>query len=85
MRQRAMVGHMVANSLYVAAGNRVGREAAIGKEGKANFYGSSFIADATGTVISEAGRGQTIAARAIPPGPTRCHRDAGKPPRWPSP
>jgi N-carbamoylputrescine amidase len=58
MWQRAMVGHAVANSVYVAAANRVGHEAAIGEGGEANFYGSSFIADPTGTVISEAGRSE---------------------------
>ncbi len=48
MWQRAMVGHAVSNSVYVAAANRVG------KEGDARFYGSSFICDYTGTKLAEA-------------------------------
>jgi N-carbamoylputrescine amidase len=58
MWQRAMLGHAVSNSVYVAAANRVGREAAIGEGGEATFYGSSFIADPTGAVVSEAGRSE---------------------------
>ena len=48
MWQRAMVGHAVSNSVYVAAANRVG------KEGDARFYGSSFVCDYTGTKVAEA-------------------------------
>jgi N-carbamoylputrescine amidase len=48
MWQRAMIGHAVSNSCYVAAANRVG------KEGNARFYGSSFICDYTGTKLAEA-------------------------------
>jgi len=55
MWQRAMQGHAVANAMYVAAANRVGRE------GSATFYGSSFIADPTGAMAAEAGRtGETL-------------------------
>ena len=55
MWQRAMVGHAVSNCCYVAAANRVGRE------GDALFYGSSFVCDYTGTVLSEADdRSETI-------------------------
>ena len=50
MWQRAMLGHAVSNSVYLAAANRVGTE------GDATFYGSSFIADYTGTKLSEADR-----------------------------
>jgi N-carbamoylputrescine amidase len=50
MWRRAMIGHAVANSVYVAASNRVG------SEGDAVFYGSSFVADPSGEVIAEAGR-----------------------------
>ena len=50
MWRRAMIGHAVANSVYVAAANRVGRE------GAATFYGSSFVADMRGEVLCEAGR-----------------------------
>ncbi len=48
MWQRAMIGHAVSNSLYVAAANRVGQE------GDARFYGSSFVCDYTGTKLAEA-------------------------------
>ena len=48
MWQRAMLGHAVSNSVYVAAANRVGQE------GDARFYGSSFICDYTGTKVAEA-------------------------------
>lgn len=48
MWQRAMIGHAVSNSCYVAAANRVGTE------GDARFYGSSFVCDYTGTKLAEA-------------------------------
>lgn len=48
--QRAMVGHAVSNSCYLAAANRVGQEAAT------YFYGSSFICDYTGELIASADR-----------------------------
>lgn len=48
MWQRAMIGHAVSNSVYVAAANRVGQE------GDARFYGSSFVCDYTGTKLAEA-------------------------------
>lgn len=48
MWQRAMIGHAVSNSCYLAAANRVGQE------GDARFYGSSFICDYTGTKLAEA-------------------------------
>lgn len=51
MWQRAMIGHAVSNSVYVAAANRVGQE------GDARFYGSSFICDYTGTKLAEADEG----------------------------
>lgn len=50
MWQRVMTGHAVANLCYVAAANRVGREA------EATFYGSSFICDYTGDKLAEADR-----------------------------
>ena len=50
MWQRAMIGHAVANACYLGAANRVGRE------GDATFYGSSFVADPTGTKLTEADR-----------------------------
>lgn len=42
-------GHAVANGVYVAAVNRVGRE------GKLKFWGNSFVADPFGGVIAHAG------------------------------
>ena len=50
MWRRAMLGHAVANSAYVAAANRVG------KEGDAEFYGSSFVCDYKGEYLAEADR-----------------------------
>ena len=50
MWRRAMLGHAVSNSVYIAAANRVGQE------GGATFYGSSFIADMEGELLAEAGR-----------------------------
>ncbi|MFK7986407.1 MAG: N-carbamoylputrescine amidase [Sandaracinaceae bacterium] len=47
--QRVMVGHAVANSIPVAAANR------IGDEGGQVFYGGSFIADPRGDVLHELG------------------------------
>ncbi len=44
--QRVMIGHAVANALPVAAANRVGVEAGL------TFYGSSFIADQRGELLS---------------------------------
>ena len=53
MWQRAMIGHAVSNSCYVAAANRIGTETVEGLS--QTFYGSSFISDYTGTKIQEAG------------------------------
>lgn len=50
MWQRVMQGHAVANTMYVAAANRVGTET------EATFYGSSFVADPTGAKVAEAAR-----------------------------
>lgn len=47
MWQRAMIGHAVCNSVYVAAANRVGVEKNM------NFYGSSFISDYCGEKLAE--------------------------------
>mgnify|MGYP000093886832 CR=1 FL=1 len=55
MWQRAMLGHAVSNSCYVAAANRVGTE------DSTTFYGSSFISDYMGNKLTEAERdGETI-------------------------
>jgi N-carbamoylputrescine amidase len=43
-------GHAVANGVYVAVPNRVGRE------GKLKFWGGSFVAGPSGEIIAQAGR-----------------------------
>lgn len=48
--QRVMQGHAVANTIPVAASNRVGDE-----EGQ-RFYGTSFIADGRGDILAQLGR-----------------------------
>ena len=50
--QRVMIGNAVANSIPVAAANRVG------EEGELTFYGSSFICDPRGDKLQELGRDQ---------------------------
>lgn len=53
--EMTMRGHAAANILPVLASNRIGREVA--PEGvEVTFYGSSFIADQTGQVLTKAGR-----------------------------
>jgi N-carbamoylputrescine amidase len=52
--QRVMQGHAGANLMPVVAANRVGREE--GRTCTITFYGSSFIADATGAKVAEAER-----------------------------
>ena len=49
--RRAMQGHAVSNVIPVVAANRIGDE-----DGQV-FYGTSFICDQTGDVVSELGRG----------------------------
>ncbi len=48
--QRVMVGHAVANTIPLVASNRVG------DEGGQRFYGTSFIADGRGEILSQLGR-----------------------------
>ena len=48
--RRVMVGHAVANTMHVAAANR------IGNEGGQVFYGTSFVADPWGEVVAELSR-----------------------------
>jgi N-carbamoylputrescine amidase len=52
--QRVMQGHAAANIVPVVAANRIGRE--VGDPTEVTFYGCSFITDATGAKIAEAGR-----------------------------
>mgnify|MGYP005847594177 CR=1 FL=1 len=52
--RRVMQGHAGANMVPVAAANRTGTETVGGRA--QTYYGSSFIADATGALVAEAGR-----------------------------
>ncbi len=52
--QRTMQGHAAANMVPVVASNRVGHE--VGQPTELTFYGSSFIADHTGAMLTEADR-----------------------------
>lgn len=54
--ETVMRGHAIANSIHIAAVNRVG------KEGKLNFWGQSFVCDAFGKVLKRANnkRDETI-------------------------
>jgi N-carbamoylputrescine amidase len=55
--EMTMRGHAAANILPVVASNRIGSEVA--PEGReVTFYGSSFIADHTGQVMTKAGRSE---------------------------
>jgi N-carbamoylputrescine amidase len=50
--RRVMIGHAVANTIPLAASNRVGDESG------QRFYGSSFVADGRGEIIAELDREQ---------------------------
>lgn len=52
--QHAMQGHAAANIMPVIASNRIGTET--DDESSMTFYGSSFIADQTGTIVEAADR-----------------------------
>jgi N-carbamoylputrescine amidase len=54
--QRVMQGNAAANILPVIASNRVGREVQDGRE--VIFYGTSFVTDATGAILAQAGRSE---------------------------
>ena len=54
--QRVMQGHAGANLTPLIAANRIGREIGQNGEREITFYGSSFIADATGAKVAEADR-----------------------------
>ncbi|MBU2228123.1 MAG: carbon-nitrogen hydrolase [Proteobacteria bacterium] len=47
-------GHAIANGVYVAAVNRIGRELPAGGGAGIEFWGSSFIADPQGVILAEA-------------------------------
>lgn len=52
--RRVMQGHAAANFIPLIASNRIGKEQ--GLAGEMTFYGSSFIADATGAIVAELDR-----------------------------
>jgi N-carbamoylputrescine amidase len=52
--RRVMQGHAAANFMPLIASNRIGTE--MGHTGEITFYGSSFIADASGAIVAELGR-----------------------------
>lgn len=54
--QRTMQGHAAANLVPVVAANRHGLEVGHGGEREITFYGSSFVADATGELVATAPR-----------------------------
>lgn len=54
-----MRGHAVANGLFIAACNRIGRENAV------TFYGSSFICDPLGRVLAQASRDRDEVIHAV--------------------
>ncbi len=54
-----MRGHAVANGLFIAACNRIGRENAV------TFYGSSFICDPLGNILAEASRDRDEVIHAV--------------------
>tara|TARA_R110002110_G_scaffold3754_1_gene19517 strand:- start:41375 stop:42244 length:870 start_codon:yes stop_codon:yes gene_type:complete len=56
--QRVMQGHAAANIMPVIASNRTGREEDDGVA--TTFYGSSFIADHTGAMLTTAGRDEEV-------------------------
>ncbi|WP_295253368.1 N-carbamoylputrescine amidase [uncultured Catenibacterium sp.] len=64
--RRVMQGHAAANLMPVVAANRIGVETVepckenAGQSSSLNFYGCSFIADATGDIIASAKQEETI-------------------------
>ena len=64
--RRVMQGHAAANLMPVVAANRIGVEAVepckenAGQSSSLDFYGCSFIADATGNIIASAKQEETI-------------------------
>ena len=50
--QQVIVGHAIANGLFIVVPNRTG------DEGRIQFYGSSFIADPYGRILAQAPRGE---------------------------
>ena len=73
--QRTMQGHAAANMVPVVASNRVGLEK--GEKLEMTFYGSSFIADHTGAMLTEANRvDETYLTAKIDLDATRAYRQS---------
>lgn len=73
--QRTMQGHAAANIVPLVASNRIGTET--GEKYSMTFYGSSFIASATGEKIAEADRGsQTVLTASFDLDEVRRYRQA---------
>ena len=68
--RRTMQGHAAANILPIAAANRVGEERVLpcpengGQTSALTFYGSSFLTDETGEIVSQANRDEECVIRA---------------------
>jgi N-carbamoylputrescine amidase len=56
--RRAMQGHGASNCMPVVASNRIGHEQ--GRQCAVTFYGTSFIADATGGIVAELGQEEGV-------------------------
>ncbi len=70
-----MQGHAAANVMPLVASNRIGVER--GQKYEMTFYGSSFIADATGGKVAEADRDDRGRAHGdVRPRPLRAQRHA---------
>jgi len=69
--RRTMQGHSAANVIPVIAANRIGTESVEpcaengGQRSSLKFYGSSFITDATGDIIADAGRDEETVISAV--------------------
>jgi N-carbamoylputrescine amidase len=61
--QRTMQGHAAANQVVLAASNRIGVET--GKDHETQFYGGSFITDATGAKVAELDETAGVAIHAV--------------------
>ena len=73
--RRTMQGHAAANVMPVIASNRIGTE--VGKHWTVTYYGSSFIADHTGALVSELNRdGEDVVTAKLDLDAIRAYREA---------
>ena len=73
--QRAMQGHAAANVMPLIASNRIGTEK--GERWTVTYYGSSFIADQTGSIVEQADRtGEAILTASFDLDALRKYRNA---------